>query len=235
MAISECHYRILKGLRDDGTLPECKSILNICQPEWYGDMDWRTVIESDRELSPLEVACAVYDSILGPASHVSIDMSGDSLAYKLDLNCTIDLGAFRDYDVVVNHGTAEHIFNIAQVFRTMHDHCNPGGFMVHESPFTGWIDHGFYNINPTLFYDLAAANGYDLPFIAIVQITEKRILPLSNREQLAHIVRCGGPPNNSMLFVLFKKKADEPFKIPMQGIYAGNVSEAVERAWKELR
>lgn len=248
MAISECHYRILKSLREDGTLPECKSILNIGQPNWYGDMPIETAWEEITGI-PCKSAEVVkhlvellYGTLLGGGyvQFASIDMGGDERAIKADLNKPLAHGNMSkwvdgDWDLIVNHGTAEHIFNVAQVFCTMHDHCKPGGFMIHESPWTGWIDHGFYSLHPTLFYDLAAANGYELPYIAIEVIDKKRILRIESREAVANIVGCGGPPENAMLFVVFQKTADAEFRIPQQGVYAGNVSQEVTTAWRQLR
>jgi hypothetical protein len=247
MAISECHYRILKHLRDNGTLPECKSILNIGQPNWYGDMSWDVVWEhltgSDADSfaenhTPIEMAELAYRMLFDFDSFVSIDIGGDENAIKADLNYPVTpLGEWHygDFDLVVNHGTAEHIFNIAQVFRTMHDYCKPGGFMIHEAPWTGWIDHGFYSLQPTLFYDLAAANAYELPFVGIAQVDKKRVLTVAKREAISEIVLNGGPPADSLLFVVLKKTSDEPFKIPQQGVYGGKVSETVRAAWRQLR
>jgi hypothetical protein len=66
----------------------------------------------------------------------------------------------RQFHVVINSGTAEHVFNACQFFKTVHERTFPGGLMIHAFPFVGWLDHGFYNFNPTLIADLAAANQY---------------------------------------------------------------------------
>src|SRR5207253_2432277 len=87
-----------------------------------------------------------YEIYFDPTETQAIDFDGTSQAHRLDLNRPIVLN--RRFEVVINHGTSEHIFNIAQVFETMHDLTVPGGLMIHESPFTGWIDHGFYNLHP---------------------------------------------------------------------------------------
>lgn len=242
MAISECHYRILKQLREDGTLPACRSILNIGQPNWYGDMQievaWKEIVGSEcqSQEAAFDLGELLYGQLLG-GSHVqfaSIDLGGDDRAIKADLNAPCAIGSCN-FDLVVNHGTAEHIFNVGQVFRTMHDHCRVGGFMIHESPWTGWIDHGFYSLHPTLFYDVAAANGYALPFIAMEMIDKKTVLRIASREHVAEIVHHGGPPANAMLFVVFQKLTDAAFQIPQQGVYAGNVSDEVKAAWRQLR
>jgi ureidoglycolate hydrolase len=144
-------------------------------------------------------------------------------------------GSIAPFDVIINHGTAEHIFNIAQVLMTMHDLCADGGLMVHDAPFTGWIDHGFYCLQPTLFYDLAAANCYEIVRVAIHEIQSQTIIPLEGRDHVASLAAAGKLPNNAMLFVALRKLTDRPFKIPTQGVYAGALSAAGKQAWENLR
>jgi hypothetical protein len=66
-------------------------------------------------------------------------------------------------------------------------------------------------------------------------IDKKTVLRIASREQVAEIVQHGGPPLNAMLFVVFKKTSNEPFRIPQQGVYAGSVSDEVKAAWRQLR
>src|SRR5678816_799795 len=155
-----------------------------------------------------EIAKACYQVLFAPSRIVSIDMNGTPAALRQDLNGEIDLGNWIwccgslreglvcpcchkegrncslgfDFDIAINHGTAEHVFNIAQVFKTMHDLTCTDGLMIHESPFTGWIDHGVYGLQPTLFYDLAAANGYEIVLVAIEQIESGTIIRLEGRD-----------------------------------------------------
>lgn len=179
------------------------------------------------------IAKAFYASLFAPSRIVSIDMHGTPAALRFDLNKPLPpLGLF---DVIINHGTAEHVFNIAQVFASMHAACKIGGLMIHESPFTGWIDHGFYCLQPTLFYDLAAANGYEIVSVSIEQIEQGLILAVESRDHVIELAKRGELPDNSMLFVVFRKRAATPFAIPVQGYYAQTLSEAARKAWGELR
>lgn len=54
------------------------------------------------------------------------------------------------------------MFNQFAVFKNMHDLTRPGGLMLFVLPFYNWLNHGFYNFNPVLFVDLAAANRYEM-------------------------------------------------------------------------
>ena len=74
-------------------------------------------------------------------------MHGTKFAERLDLNLPHDLG--EQFDAIINLGTAEHIFNVYQVFKSMHDWLKVGGRMYHNLPMYGENDHGFYNFHPT--------------------------------------------------------------------------------------
>lgn len=261
MAISATHYQLLRELRIAGALALGEPILEIgkanlygdCDPrEWFADIDGlipegdyrhemraRLAMLIDRPPSNavlFELAKLVY-AILFDAKSVpdAIDLCGEGDFWRLDLNHPIASTHLRAYGTVINHGTAEHIFDIAQVFRTVHDACRVGGLMIHESPFTGWVDHGFYTLQPTLFYDLAAANGYGIELIAVEHLASRSYFCISSREHIHELARRDQLPYNSMLFVAMRKTADEPFKIPMQGVYAGTVSEEATKSWKGLR
>jgi hypothetical protein len=56
------------------------------------------------------------------------------------------------YDVVLDPGTLEHCFNIGRAFVNVRELCNPGGHIIHINPAT-FINHGFWNLCPTAYYD----------------------------------------------------------------------------------
>lgn len=203
MAITATHYRLFKSL----PLPQGGSLLEIGEANWYGDLDPREAadlsgLDPGSDTYEFDICKRVYAAIFSPSRFVAIDQGG-ATAVRLDLNKPLGyhtalveyspngdpLIADRKFDVIINHGTAEHIFNIAQVFRTMHDACAEGGLMVHDSPFTGWIDHGFYCLHPTLFYDLAAANCYEIVKVAIHTIEGQQIIPLEGRDHVAKLAQ----------------------------------------------
>lgn len=64
------------------------------------------------------------------------------------------------FDLVLNCGTTEHVLNQFNSFRVIHDAVKVGGLIYHALPMTGYLDHGYFNYNPRLFFDLATANQY---------------------------------------------------------------------------
>lgn len=229
MAISGTHYQLLKKLSP--LVPRGGSILEIGEANWYGDIDPKSVGLAGSE-NQFTVAKQVYEQLFAPRRVVSVDMHGTPQALKFDLNQPLPpLGQF---DLVINHGTAEHVFDIAQVFASMHNACDVGGLMVHESPFTGWLDHGFYCLQPTLFYDLAAANGYEVVSVHVEEINSRQIVEVASRDAMTAML-AAGLPDNAMLYVVFRKVHSSPFRLPMQGYYAQTLSEQGAEAWKNLR
>lgn len=242
MAISATHFSILKELKSRGVLPQGGRILEIGEANWYGDFSPEEVFELAGETcdpsDQFAVAKLVYRAMFAPIFVDSIDADPSRpSARKEDLNERLWASHIVNncWDVVYNHGTAEHIFNIAQVFRSMHEQALDGGLLIHESPFTGWVDHGFYCLQPTLFWDVAAANNYKMEFVGIEHLASRTWFEVDSREKILEMKRTDQLPDNAMLFVVMRKQNAEPFKIPMQGVYSGQVSEQVRKAWRVLR
>jgi SAM-dependent methyltransferase len=97
---------------------------------------------------------------LGLQDYNSIDMFDPRANWRLDLNYPCRLP--RRFSVVTNFGSSEHIFDIAQSFRTVHDLLEPGGIALFVLPAFGDIDHGFWNVHPTVYFDVAQENGYSI-------------------------------------------------------------------------
>jgi SAM-dependent methyltransferase len=100
------------------------------------------------------------------------------------------------FDFVTDFGTAEHIMNQGEVWRTVHRLCKPGGLIMSEKPAQGYLDHGFFNYHPTFFRDLAGANGYEL-----------KLLKTRKTER------------GELLWALMRKVKDTSFCNPQQGKY----------------
>ena len=105
---------------------------------------------------------AAFFKALGFASYDAIDVNSRYGSLVMDLNSDLKerYGFDRTFDLVTNNGTGEHIFNQYAVFRNMHQLTQVGGILLFVLPFHNWMNHGFFNFNPILFGDLAAANGY---------------------------------------------------------------------------
>ena len=133
------------------------------------------------------------------------------------------------YDIVLDVGTAEHCFNIGQALFNMAGLVKEGGYIIHENPFNCG-NHGFYSLNPTLFADFYAANGFELEQCFLTSRNgDKADAPRTQR------FKWEGPELN--VFALARRVAIQPFgtfTYPTQTKYAKAVPAAgVDRATKE--
>ena len=95
------------------------------------------------------IGCGRYESIDG----------NDRGTWTHDLNRKLP-AAVAPFDLVTDFGTGEHIFDQAQVWRTIHLLTKPGGYIAFDRPTAGYPGHCFYLINEGLIRDIAAANDY---------------------------------------------------------------------------
>lgn len=111
----------------------------------------------------------LFYEALGFGDYQAIDVNENFGSVMMDLNRLLveDYGYGRQFDLVINNGTGEHVFNQYAVFRNIHDLCRDGGLMLHIVPFVNYLNHGFYSFHPALYCDLAEANGYGLEGVGI--------------------------------------------------------------------
>ncbi|MDH5728943.1 MAG: class I SAM-dependent methyltransferase, partial [Gammaproteobacteria bacterium] len=65
------------------------------------------------------------------------------------------------YDLVVDPGSTEHIFNIAQAMKNISQMVKINGYVYHQTPICN-VNHGFYNISPTFYRDYYGQNGFEI-------------------------------------------------------------------------
>lgn len=100
---------------------------------------------------------------LGFEAVESIDYSDyESPTHVLDFNNPVPLEFHGKYDLIFDGGTTEHIFNLPQCLKNIHNMLKPGGVVIHASPSTNHVDHGFYMFSPTLFYDWYMSNRFEI-------------------------------------------------------------------------
>ena len=202
------------------------------------------VAETEAEVARLTAAAAptiafdlaklVYRLVFDCTTCRAIDLNGTQAAWRHDLNQPLPIS--ETFDVVTNFGTSEHVFDQAQLFRSVHELTRPGGFMLHALPHQGGPDHGFYNYHPTFFHDLAAANGYRVVMLVLMGGDEngERLDTITERDSFAALLAKGGLTGDRGLFAaLLRPFEARPFQTPMQGYYADGLTEAGRAAWED--
>lgn len=114
-------------------------------------------------------------SLLGFAATESLDCYGvESPTHIVDLNRPLPPELIGRFDLVYDGGTIEHCFNAPQAMINVVSALAPGGRVIHHVPMNNWVDHGFYQISPTLFFDFYGANGFIDPRMKLHFMGRKR-------------------------------------------------------------
>lgn len=115
-------------------------------------------------VDPKELGLTWFPREWGCARYVSIDGNGRA-THTADLNKPLAV-ALGQFDLVTDIGCGEHVFDQAQVWRTLHDLTRVGGWLVIDRPVQGYPGHGFFNADESVYPDVAAANHYDLHYLS---------------------------------------------------------------------
>ena len=155
MAITSYLHEILIFLKKKELISsgKTKSIFEIGEQNWYGDVSLKDLIKTinnysdskDKEVLckklneiilltkkgtdprtfAFDVAKIFYKAIFDYKEYMALDLKGTKHSTNFDLN-----NEYKDsktYDVVTNIGTSEHIFNQLAVFKTIHNIVAVGG------------------------------------------------------------------------------------------------------------
>ncbi len=112
-----------------------------------------------------------FFSALGFDTVHSCDISDcDNSTFALDLNQAVPEELWNTYDVIIDCGTIEHVFNFPQVLKNIHNMLKTGGRIIFMStPTNNYVDHGYYMYSPIVLYDYYFANSYLIHSSYIIQ------------------------------------------------------------------
>jgi SAM-dependent methyltransferase len=80
----------------------------------------------------------------------------------------------ESFDVIIDHGTLEHVFHIPNALQNMFRLLKTGGRLIHSAPTSNLVDHGFYMFSPTFFYDFYTTNRWEINSIYVVSMTPRQ-------------------------------------------------------------
>lgn len=239
MAITAIEYALFTFFKQNGGLPASPHVLELGEANWFGDLpaqqlandietlvtdvpaknkllaDLDAAIQAQNEETMRRIARVFYSTFLNYASLTAIDPHGSKEALALDLNQPIELD--RQYDLCLNFGTAENIFNIHQFFQTVHHLTKPSGMMIHGTSLSGWYTQGLYSFKPSFYWRLAKANHYQIVAFAYAELHPLKLVELNSLEEFAKMANEGQIANNAMLYVIFRKdEMETEFNAPLQ-------------------
>jgi len=110
---------------------------------------------------------------LGFSEVIALDYSDfEGADIILDLNAPdVPENCKSQFDVVIDHGTLEHVFHLPNALHAIYQFLKVGGRAIISSPSSGFLDHGFYMLQPTLFLDYYTANKWEVASILVAQFS----------------------------------------------------------------
>jgi hypothetical protein len=258
MAIFATQYRIVRQLYEQGLLPQNGALLAIGDAQWPPGADALEMAGDIRRLATepkrrdalarrieellarrdaslgFDLAQVYYELFFAPSTMQVVNFERTGRGPRRDLNRPLSLD--RRFEVVFDQQAAARVFNIGQVFKTIHQYTAPQGLMIHECPFTGCIDQGYFTLQPTLFFDVAETNDYRLAALFIEDVARGLSHQITKRDEVYELAASRQIPDNALLFaVLTKSAVEREFVYPMQGYYNRSLGEAGKDAWFQLR
>ncbi len=100
--------------------------------------------------------------MLGATAVTAMDYSNYEGAQLLhDLNLPIPAELHDRFDVVLDAGTLEHVFDFPTAIKNCIDLVECGGHLILITPINNYCGHGFYQFSPDLFFrTLSESNGF---------------------------------------------------------------------------
>jgi len=160
--------------------------------------------------------------MLGYAAVESIDVyPAESPTHVLDLNRPLPASLLDRFDLVYDGGTTEHCFSVPDVLVNATRLLRKGGRIIHHLPLNNWVDHGFYQFSPTLFFDFYGANGFADLSLALHFSARGRESYIAYDPQSDGMLpySLGGNKQVMGFFTATKAAAVDPVAFPVQGRY----------------
>jgi SAM-dependent methyltransferase len=115
------------------------------------------------------------------------------------------------FDLVMNFGTTEHVFNQLNAFRTIHQLTKVNGVMYHDLPMAGYLNHCFFHYDQLFFKSLAPVNKYKIDSI-VFSVGNGRLIPDDLRSLGLSIEAIHDVGIEAILI----KTKDTPFFVPLE-------------------
>lgn len=90
-----------------------------------------------------------------------------------DLGLPIPESTLEPYDLVIDGGTIEHVFDVNEALANCSRVCADGGLIIHILPANNFNGHGFWQFSAEVFFSLySAANGFDETEVMFVSLDQ---------------------------------------------------------------
>ncbi len=170
------------------------------------------------------VQARTFFEMLGIKEYYDIDKFDiDSPQILHDLNVPVPPELESRFNLIIDGGTIEHIFDVRQVMGNIVRMCRPSGWVVHITPSSNYIDHGFYCFSPCFFYDFYQANGFGEFICYVIQLNGQNMYepcPYFEYTYGMDLSELIDPRRVSVVFFAARKVGSpESVVVPTQGDY----------------
>ena len=122
------------------------------------------------------------------------------------------------FDLIVDGGSLEHCFNLPNALSSLNLMLRNDGVIFHTNPANKMLDHGFYQISPTLYSDYYSAAGFDLLYGGLSDTETKLLSDVSILKYTADVYRHNRgkhrASNLPRMYVLFAVRKTGQSSIP---------------------
>jgi SAM-dependent methyltransferase len=166
-------------------------------------------------------------TLMGAKEVVVTDVSDyEGATLLLDLNNPVARDLDQQFDVILDIGTIEHIYDVPAALENLSRMLKVGGQLILILPASNAIDHGFYCFSPTLLYDYFKANGFD-NFDCYLRAGRSGFLPSRSRLYKynrvgAEYILSGWKGGVEMAFFATRTRVVEKITKPIQSRYANS-------------
>ncbi len=123
-----------------------------------------------------------------------LDLDGyEGADHLFDLNeseCPSNL--VSKFDLIIDGGSLEHCFNLPNALKSLNLMLRNDGIIFHTNPANKMLDHGFFQISPTLYSDYYQAAGFDLLYGGLSDTETKLLADVKIKKYTADIYRSNG-------------------------------------------
>jgi len=174
-----------------------------------------------------------FFSAVGASRVEAMDFSAfEGAAFVHDLNQPVPVDWHRQFDVVFDGGTLEHIFNFPTAIKSCMQMIKPQGHFVSVTMPNNWCGHGFYQFSPELFYRvLTPANGFSILEMYIAEMNGKAYLVKDPELVKSRVELC----NRRQVLLLVHARRDRCCEIfanpPQQSDYVATWAEPRPRSY----
>ena len=172
-----------------------------------------------------DFATDMFREALGFDDVTSIDFSAyEGASIIQDIGAPLSPGLVGQFDLAVDGGTLEHVFNFPVAVGNLMRLVRVGGAVYTQNPCNSLAGHGFYQFSPELMYRVfSRQNGFKISFVRIAmarnlsveQTTGQHVYDVADPAEYGGrvLLACGNP---ALMMSLAVKQADvEPFTRPV--------------------